>query len=583
MPAHRPSARLPSAHPQPSVEQELLEEYAKQGFRVPIAVLLSAFLIVSMAWQRAPLALSLGWLLAVAVVLIIRGLAQRWLPRATHVAMPRRMAITTVISAMGGITHGSSVMFWPYLGDLERAVQSAYVLALSSGAVAAVIGYLPVFVAYMVPMMVPLTIQWVSALAHLGDRWYLGPAAVILLLLGIYAALLVTLARDTFRHYKNSFDSRRRMREALDEAEAANRAKTRFLASASHDLRQPMHTLTLFGAALTMMPLDERASHIAKQMNLALQGLSGQLDALLDVSKLDAGVVSVNLGTVSVQQLLWQLAQEFDPAAGRKGLRLEVRCPEQICVLADPLLLERILRNLIDNAIKYTEVGGLILEASSDGQEVSLRVIDTGIGIPEAEQERVFEEFYQLGNPERNRILGLGLGLSIVRRLADLMQLDMRLRSGMGVGTEIQLCLPASPSAAPVEHGLEGQPSDIAGLHVLVVDDEDQVRQGMQALLETMGCEVATAADAKSALAVAMRRCPDLALVDFRLRGQEDGVHVVQQLRTQWPDLPALLISGDTAPERLREASAAGLSLLHKPVLPQVMVQAMRKAVGRTA
>lgn len=575
MPAHAPPARQ-----EPSVEQELLEEYAKQGFRVPIAVLLSAFLIVSMAWQRAPLALSLGWLLAVAVVLIIRGLAQRWLPRATHVAMPRRMAITTVISAMGGITHGSSVMFWPYLGDLERAVQSAYVLALSSGAVAAVIGYLPVFVAYMVPMMVPLTIQWVTALAHRGDSWLFGPAGVILLLLGIYAALLVTLARDTFRHYKSSFDSRRRMREALDEAEAANRAKTRFLASASHDLRQPMHTLTLFGAALTMMPLDERASHIAKQMNLALQGLSGQLDALLDVSKLDAGVVSVNLGTVSVQQLLRQLAQEFDPASGRKGLHLDVRCPEQICVLADPLLLERILRNLIDNAIKYTEVGGIILEASSDGQEVSLCVIDTGIGIPEAEQERVFEEFYQLGNPERNRILGLGLGLSIVRRLADLMQLNMRLRSRMGVGTEVELRLPRSLSMATVEQSLEGRHGDIAGWHVLVVDDEDQVRQGMQALLQALGCEVTTAVDARSALAAAMGRRPDLALVDFRLRGQEDGVHVVQQLRTHWPALPALLISGDTAPERLREASAAGLNLLHKPVLPQVMVQAMRDAIG---
>ena len=566
----------------PQVEQELLDAYAAQGWRVPVAVVLSALLIVAMAWATAPLALSLGWLAAVVTVMTVRHRVQRWLRDARHLPVRRRMAYAAVLSAAGGITHGSSILFWPYLGGLERAFQSTYVLALSSGAVSAVVGYMPVFLAYMLPLLVPLTIHWMAALASPGDRWHRGSALVILLLFSIYGSFLVVLARDTYRRYVESFHSRQQLRLALQQAEAANRAKTRFLASASHDLRQPMHTLTLFGAALTMAPLDARARQIANQMNLALQALGSQLDALLDVSKLDAGVVPVQARAFALKPFLAQLVAEFEPVAQRKGLRLLLACPADACVSADTLLFERVLRNLVDNAIKYTAQGEVRLLVRPQAGGLQLVVSDTGLGIPADEQQRVFEEFYQVGNPERNRSQGLGLGLAIVKRLADLMQLQLLLRSAPGQGTQVSLLLPeaALPAPPPPAAPAPDLATPLAGRRLLVVDDEEQVRQGMQAVLGGLGCQVIAVADADEACAAATGLRPDAVLADLRLRGAADGIAAVARLRAMHPGLPALLISGDTAPERLREASAAGLRLLHKPVPLELLVQALRDELG---
>ena len=573
---------LPAAEADaPQVEQELLDAYAAQGWQVPVAVVLSALLIVAMAWATAPLALSLGWLAAVVTVLTVRHHVQRWLKAARHVPLRRRMAYATLLSAAGGITHGASILFWPYLGGLERAFQSTYVLALSSGAVSAVVGYMPMFVAYLLPLLVPLTIHWMAALASPGDRWHRSSALVILLLFSIYGSFLIVLARDTYRRYVESFDSRQKLRLALQQAEAANRAKTRFLASASHDLRQPMHTLTLFGAALTMAPLDARARQIANQMNLALQALGSQLDALLDVSKLDAGVVPVQARVFALQPFLAQLVAEFEPVAQRKGLRLGLTCPLEACVSADTLLFERVLRNLVDNAIKYTAQGEVRLLVRRQAGGLLLVVSDTGQGIPADEQQRVFEEFYQVGNPERNRSQGLGLGLAIVKRLADLMQLQLLLRSAPGQGTQVSLLLPeAALPAAPPPAPAPGLAAPLAGRRLLVVDDEEQVRRGMQAVLGGLGCEVIAVADADEACAAATGLRPDAVLADLRLRGAADGIAAVARLRAMHPGLPALLISGDTAPERLREASAAGLRLLHKPVALELLVQALRDELG---
>lgn len=561
-----------------TVEQELLDAYAQQGPRVPIAVLLAALLIVAMAWSTAPLGLSLGWLAAVVMVVIIRGAVHRWASRSRRVPIRRRMWAVTVVSLLGGIAHGSSILFWPYLSDLERAVQSTYVLALSSGAVAAVIGYMPVFVAYMMPLFLPLVYSWVVMLATARDGLHQGTALVIMLLFSIYGGLLIVLARDTYNHYCESFETRRQLREALERAESASRAKTRFLASASHDLRQPMHTLTLFGAALAVMSLPDRARHVVGQMNLALQALSEQLDALLDVSKLDAGVMPVNLLPLALHRLLEPLGVEYEAVARRKGLAFKLACDHDLVAMADRSLLERVLRNLIDNAVKYTVAGRVQVAAHAEDGDIVVRVSDTGIGIPAAECERVFEEFYQIGNAERDRSQGMGLGLSIVRRLVGLMQLKLDLQSTPGTGTEVTLLLPRALQVVPVAEPPPPAPVDVAGLYLLVIDDEDQVRQGMQIVLEGLGCEVVTVGDSDGAQAAAERRRPDVVLADFRLRGQDTGIAVIKELRSRWPGLPALLVSGDTAPERLREADADGLRLLHKPVQPHVLMQAIRDA-----
>ena len=562
-------------------EEELPALYAGQGLRVPVPVMLAAVFIAWLAAERAPRALLFGWVGAVAAVLLLRWWVIRNAARARHAPILPRMNAIAAVSAVGGIVHGQSVMFWPYMDDLARAAQSMFVLGLCAGAVATEFGYLRVFVAYALPMLVPLGFAWARALAAPDTAWWTGASGVIALMVAMYGALLCVLARDTFRLFQASFESRLRLRRALEQAEAANRAKTRFLASASHDLRQPMHTLSLFSAALTMRPLDTETRAITLQMNMAMHALSTQLDALLDISKLDAGVVPVRSNCFPLDPFLSRLREEFEPIAVRKGLVLHVRSPRQCVCCTDPLLLERVLRNLLDNAIKYTPAGRVELTAVRVDGVYRLCVSDTGLGIPHEEQERVFEEFYQLGNPERDRAQGLGLGLSIVRRLSDLLQLGVSMRSAPGQGTVFTLQVAAADATdVRLDPGLASLPS-IRGLRVLVVDDEEAVREGMRAVLEALGSEVMLAAGSDEAEHLARQTPPDIVLADFRLRGADDGVAAVRRLRVVTPGLAALLVSGDTAPARLREADAAGLRLLHKPASVELLTRAIREEVDR--
>ena len=571
-----------ATQPARRAEEELPALYAAQGLRVPLPVLLTALFVAWLAVERAPQALLVGWIGAVAAVLLLRWWVIRWAARAVQRPILQRMHAIAAVGALGGIVHGQSVLLWPYMDELARAVQSMFVLGLCAGAVATGFGYLRIFVAYLLPMLVPLALTWADSLAPPGSSRLQGTSGVMLVLIALYGGLLTVLARDTFRLFTESFETRQRLRQALDNAEAANRAKTRFLASASHDLRQPMHTLSLFSAALAMRPLDATTRDIATHMNLALLALSTQLDALLDMSKLDAGVVPVKPRDFALAPFLGQLREEFEPLARRKGLTLTLAVPAQGSAHSDPLLLERVLRNLLDNAIKYTHRGGVTLGAAHQGQAFEIWIRDTGPGIPEAEQERVFEEFYQLDNPERDRSRGLGLGLSIVRRLAELLQLQLRMLSAPGQGTAFGLSIAAgSADQEPVPAPLPALPS-IRGLRVLVVDDEESVREGMRALLEGLGCRVLLVATTDEAVALAQREPPDIVLADFRLREGDDGLAAVHRLRQAQPRLAALLVSGDTAPRRLREAYAAGLRLLHKPAALELLIRAIREEVDRS-
>ena len=562
-------------------EDELPALYAVQGLRVPIPVMTAALFLAWLAADRAPRWLLVGWVSAVALMLLIRWLLNRFAARATHIPIMYRMNAMAIVSLLTGIVHGQSVMFWPYMDDLSRVVQSMFVLGLCAGSIATEFGYMRIVIAYLVPMLAPLAVVWAQALAAPGAPWIKGASGVMLLMVAMYGGLLAVLARDTFKLFRESFESRQKLKRALENAEAANRSKTRFLASASHDLRQPMHTLSLFSAALAMRPLDPATRDITIQMNMAMHALSTQLDALLDISKLDAGVVPVNPRNFPLAPFLLRLGEEFQPIAQRKGLILEVRSPGNGICYTDPLLLERVLRNLLDNAIKYTDTGSVTLTAERHEAHFELCVRDTGQGIPKAEQGRVFEEFYQLGNAGRDRAQGLGLGLSIVSRLGDLLQLAIAMHSAPGQGTTftLQVTVGVAPDA-PVQPDVSMLPS-IRGLRVLVIDDEEAVREGMRAVLAALGCEVELAAGSDDAEVLARRTPPDVVLADFRLHGSDDGLAAVRRLRAIHPGLAALLVSGDTAPARLREAHAAGLRLLHKPAGVDSLTRAIREEVDR--
>jgi len=500
------------------------------------------------------------------------------LPAMTGVSRARRLRVAVGLSILNGTTHGLGVLLFSAPTNFQFAIQSLLFVGLCAGSVATTAGYRPVFLGYVAPVIAPLVMLWWTGARH--------PASMAVgIVIALFAAVLVTLAADSFRLFRESFDIRsqqaqlnEQLRAALAQAEAASRAKTRFLASASHDLRQPIHTLSLFSAALAMRPLDERSRAIASHIDCALKNLTEQLDSLLDVSKLDAGVVNSQPVTLQVKPFIERLAADFKPVADARQLRLSLDAPADASVYIDDVLLGRIISNLIDNAIKYTEQGEVRLALVCQHGMVVLAIEDSGRGIEAQEHERVFEEFYQLENPERNRAKGLGLGLSIVQRLVALLGIRMEMVSRPGMGTAFYLFMTeqaVQPAAAPQERAAARH---IAARHILVVDDEHTVRLGMQTLLQELGARVTLADDIAEAIALARQDRPDLLLADLRLRGNENGIELVGALTQLYPGLPAILISGDTSPERLREAQHAGIPMLHKPVSLALLRQAIDDA-----
>ncbi len=360
--------------------------------------------------------------------------------------------------------------------------------------------------------------------------------------------------------------------ERTEELVAANRAKSRFLAAASHDLRQPMHALGLFVTQLNSRIKDPENRHLTGRIEAAVSALQGLLDALLDVSRLDAGVVSANLIDFRVNTLLERIENAFAPDATDRGLRFRVaRC--RLAVHSDPVLLERILINLVANALRYSKSGGILIGCRRRGERVRIEVWDTGVGIAPEHRQAIFQEFYQIGNPERDRQKGLGLGLAIAARLARLLDGRIEVNSVPGRGSVFAVELPrAEEIRAPAT---VNAPADtdtrLQGALVLVVDDDTLVCEALAGLMEQWGCTVVAAASGDQALAALAQqaRRPDAVLCDYRLPAGETGGDVIRRLRERHgADLPAALITGDTAPERMREAKESGVPLLHKPVQP---------------
>jgi signal transduction histidine kinase len=367
-------------------------------------------------------------------------------------------------------------------------------------------------------------------------------------------------------------------------AEQANAAKTRFLAAASHDLRQPIHALGLLFATLAERVRAPATAPVLEQIDSALDAVDSMLNSLLDISKLDAGVVKPEVAPVSLAGLLRRINDEHQPVARLTGNRLRVRGGDAV-VASDAAMLQRILANLVSNALRYTANGCVLVAARRRGAAVRIEVYDTGPGIPENALEDIFLEFHQLGNPERDRRKGLGLGLAIVKRLADLLDHPVEVRSTVGKGSRFTVTVPLSAAAAPCRAepaagGVSGV--DLHGRRVLVLDDDVSVLEAMRSLLEGWGCAVVTTAspeEAESALSGA-ERLPDALIVDYRLRQHASGIDTVRRLHAlAGSRIPALVITGDTAPDRLREAQESGYPLLHKPVravqLRAVLLQLM--------
>jgi signal transduction histidine kinase/CheY-like chemotaxis protein len=368
----------------------------------------------------------------------------------------------------------------------------------------------------------------------------------------------------------------RKVEERTQQLELANQAKSRFLAAASHDLRQPLHALGLFVAQLHGRMRATERSRVVERIDTALAAMSELFSALLDISKLDAGVLTPEVSEFPIARLLERIESTFAEAAREKKLSLRV-VPHDAWVRTDFILLERILFNLVSNAVRYTSRGGLLVGCRRRGAALRIEVWDTGVGIPADQRRNIFGEFYRLGEPDRDRRAGLGLGLAIVERLCRLLDHPIALASTLGKGSCFSVSIPSV--ARPTEDVKPPAPVDAAldvshGKLVVVIDDDPLVLEGMRGLFRSWGCRVVTGATDAAALTslAAFAQPPDLIISDYLLSEGKTGIEAIEHLRTAFGSpIPAFLISGDISPERLREARAGGYHLQHKPVEPMVL------------
>ena len=351
-------------------------------------------------------------------------------------------------------------------------------------------------------------------------------------------------------------------------AEAANRAKSRFLAAATHDLRQPLHALGLFSGALLEKIRYPEVRELVVNINKSVEALDGLFNSLLDISKLDAGVIEPARAPFALQTLFDKLMRDYQHQALSKGIVFRLR-PSTHVVYSDAALVERIMRNLVSNAVALTGHNGVLVGARKRGDQVRIEVWDCGPGIEAANLKDIFQEFYQLGNPERDRSKGLGLGLAIVQRLARLLDTKVNVRSKVGRGSMFSFELPLTqiqpqPEVSYTTPAL----NNLIGAFIVIIDDERAVLEGMRALLTDWGCRLILADSVTDALnKLKGESVPDLLIADYRLREGATGIQALARLQKEYGlGIPGILITGDTSPDRLREAKASGYYILHKPV-----------------
>jgi signal transduction histidine kinase/CheY-like chemotaxis protein len=576
----------PERNPDRAVLAAQVDHLYRQLPRVLGYTLLVMGLLAYMTSGGVPVVNVVAWLGAMLLVVLLRGILYLRYRRTASGPLDGPWAGRFVFFAgLSGITWGMAgvLLFAPAHLELQALV--LLVLAgMGAGSAAVLPMYLPAFYAYFPISMLPAGIMMFLQ----GGSFHV--------IMGVFDLVfiigLLSFGRAIGEAFRTSLTLRfenvelvaelRRQKEA---AERANLAKSKFLAAASHDLRQPMHALRLFSETLSRRVTEPETRRLAASIGTSVEVLARLFNALLDISKLDAGVLVPDITEFPVAGIIGQVANDCRADAEYKGLALEVvDCSHTVS--SDATLLERILRNLVTNAVRYTEEGRVTIRCLAEDGQLRIEVADTGVGIPAEEWDDIFQEFYQRDNPERDRTRGLGLGLSIVRRLANLLGHSVELHSEPGAGSVFAITVPlATGSVAAVPTGIRPSPVPQFNSTVLVIDDDAEVRQAMRTLLEDWGCRVWLAAGDREAMAQLQTgdELPNAVIADFRLPGRLTGVDVVKRIRERFSsDIPALLISGDTEPQRLQEAHASGLELLHKPVEP-ARLRAWLGNVTRTA
>jgi signal transduction histidine kinase/CheY-like chemotaxis protein len=477
---------------------------------------------------------------------------------------------STLISGIIGAS--APFVFFPSLEPIEQMFLSMIICLWVTGAMASIGAYHVLYTGYVCVFIGELILAWLmTADAH---------PPFLAVLFAFYGLIIIGFGRSFAREVTTGvairFENQALVAEldaARRAAEAANDAKSRFLAAASHDLRQPLHTLTMLSGLLNRYARADKIGEIAQQIDRSVGALDVLFSSILDLSRLEVGALRPELCSVPLKPMIARLEAEYGARAQAKGLQFRAHS-DDVAIVTDPVLLERMLRNLTDNAIKYCARGSveLICEAHSDA--VIVRVADTGPGIRPEDCEAVFGEFFRAHDVRRSNE-GLGLGLAIVKRLSDLLGYGIELQSEVGVGSTFKLVIPGT-SITTDDPGIVGESRKTAeisldGLAIVYIDDDTQIHAVMHLLLSEWGCQVVTASTLDEARARMRERGmrPDAILSDYALADNITGIDVIEALRQDYGGLPAAIITGESSPELREKLRHLEYPVLFKPTQPE--------------
>ncbi len=482
----------------------------------------------------------------------------------------KRFSVTALLS--GFIWGVAGYNFYLPEGGVYQAFLVIFLLGIAAGSMAFLSAHLPTFYGFFMLLMFPLILRMFqeSSAPHLVMG---GMMIVYLLVFMVFGRNVNQVFLESILLRFDNLELVNRLTQEKDAAEKANIAKSKFLAAASHDLRQPLHALSLLAGALAERIQYKEVKGIVDKIRAAVAALENLFNALLDISKLDSGVLQPCVEDFYLQALLDRMENDYRPEAENKGLTFQVDNCGDLIIRSDTILLERILRNFVSNAIRYTNSGTVHLSVRRDGDRIAISVKDTGMGIPEEKQALIFDEYVQLDNPERDREKGLGLGLAIVSRISQLLGHELQLVSTEGEGSEFIVNVPRGENAKLKQAGMAALPEfdqDLQDLRVLVIDDEKAILDALKVLLEGWGCDVVTSETVESARQQLQERGiePDAILSDYRLRQNINGIEAIKSVESMvGREIPSLLITGDMNIEPQSEGIEE-YRVLHKPVQP---------------
>jgi len=519
----------------------------------------------------------LGFFWLVLCVRIGLILAFKRVGRPVMNALPRWSRYYTVSSWFNGLAWGFPAV-WLVPEDLVLVFFYALVISgFVAGAVPGLSFKIKAFYGYSFLSIAPLAVK----IFRMGGEAYfmIGVLSVLFVIINTASARIsnARIRKQVLLEYENRLLVQK-LKKEKERAEAATLAKSRFLAAASHDLRQPLHALGLFVDHLDADRAPGASDATINNIRTSTENIVGLLNGLLDISRLDAGAENAEVKPFPMQRVLDQLELNYKGAAQEKNLTLRIRACDA-WVQSDANMVSRILGNILVNAIKYTAEGGVLVACRGRADRLWVEIHDTGEGIESVNLDRIFEEFYQVNNPARDRSKGLGLGLAIVRRLVALLEGELEIHSIPGRGTRFRLVLPRTVARTDMDEPPPQYVDDVAGALVLVVDDDKAIRTAMETLLLGWSCTPLLAGSEEDLWQAMQKldRHPDLVIMDFRLSGGASGVQLMTEINSVvGTRLPAIFITGETAPGQLREVQESGYVVLHKPV----SAAALRSAIS---